>query len=90
MWFVLLRFSPFFFVVIKDAYLPQRLMDKLMCFVNYTEMARVTGVPFNYLLARGQQIKVVSQLYRKAKEDGYLVPAMQSQGPSLEPDFPSR
>lgn len=64
----------------QDAYLPQRLLDKLMCFVNYTEMARVTGVPFNYLLARGQQIKVVSQLYRKAKEDGYLVPAVQSVG----------
>jgi DNA polymerase delta subunit 1 len=41
----------------QDAYLPQRLMDKLMCLVNYTEMARVTGVPFNYLLAKGQQIK---------------------------------
>ncbi|CDZ96215.1 delta dna polymerase [Phaffia rhodozyma] len=65
---------------LKDAYLPQRLMDKLMCFINYTEMARVTGVPFNYLLARGQQIKVVSQLFRKANEDGYLVPAMASQG----------
>lgn len=64
----------------QDAYLPQRLLDKLMCFVNYTEMARVTGVPFNYLLARGQQIKVVSQLYRKANEDGYLVPAVQSAG----------
>ena len=47
---------------LKDAYLPQRLMDKLMCFINYTEMARVTGVPFNYLLSRGQQIKVISQL----------------------------
>jgi DNA polymerase delta subunit 1 len=64
----------------QDAYLPQRLLDKLMCFVNYTEMARVTGVPFNYLLSRGQQIKVVSQLYRKANEDGYLVPAVQSVG----------
>ena len=30
---------------LKDAYLPQRLLDKLMCLVNYTEMARVTGVP---------------------------------------------
>ena len=60
---------------LKDAYLPQRLMDRLMCFINYTEMARVTGVPFNYLLSRGQQIKVVSQLFRKAREDGYLVPS---------------
>ncbi|KAL7412360.1 delta DNA polymerase [Mrakia frigida] len=65
---------------LKDAYLPQRLMDKLMCFVNYTEMARVTGVPFNYLLARGQQIKVVSQLYRKANEDGYVVPSVKTEG----------
>jgi DNA polymerase delta subunit 1 len=61
---------------LKDAYLPQRLMDKLMCLINYIEMARVTGVPFNYLLARGQQIKVVSQLYRKALEKGFVIPAM--------------
>ncbi|KZT51942.1 hypothetical protein CALCODRAFT_442347 [Calocera cornea HHB12733] len=65
---------------LKDSYLPQRLMDKLMSFVNYTEMARVTGVPFNYLLQRGQQIKVISQLYRKANDDGYLVPAVKSEG----------
>ncbi|CAN9476791.1 unnamed protein product [Alternaria alternata] len=49
---------------LKDAYLPQRLLDKLMCLVNYTEMARVTGVPFNYLLARGQQVRFISQLFR--------------------------
>ncbi len=55
-------------------------MDKLMCFVNYTEMARVTGVPFNYLLSRGQQIKVISQLYRNAGEAGYVIPAMKSEG----------
>jgi DNA polymerase delta subunit 1 len=30
-------------------------------------MARVTGVPINYLFTRGQQIKVCSQLMRKAK-----------------------
>lgn len=64
----------------KDAYLPQRLMDKLMCLVNYIEMARVTGVPFNYLLSKGQQIKVVSQLYRKANTDDYLVPSMKAEG----------
>ena len=55
-------------------------MDKLMCFVNYTEMARVTGVPFNYLLARGQQIKVISQLYRNAGEASYVIPAFKSEG----------
>ncbi|MBW0480701.1 hypothetical protein O181_020416 [Austropuccinia psidii MF-1] len=65
---------------LKDAYLPQRLMDKLMCFVNYTEMSRVTGVPFNYLLSRGQQIKVVSQLYRRAGEHSYVIPALKYEG----------
>ncbi|TVY65691.1 DNA polymerase delta catalytic subunit, partial [Lachnellula suecica] len=59
---------------LKDAYLPQRLMDKLSCLENYTEMARVTGVPFNYLLARGQQVKFVSQLFRKALEQKLVIP----------------
>ncbi|KAI8974553.1 DNA polymerase family B-domain-containing protein [Trametes punicea] len=65
---------------LKDAYLPQRLMDKLMAFINYTEMARVTGVPFKMLLSRGQSIKVLSQLFRKANDDGYLVPALKGEG----------
>ncbi|KAF3908632.1 hypothetical protein AA313_de0202699 [Arthrobotrys entomopaga] len=65
---------------LKDAYLPQRLMDKLMCLINYTEMARVTGVPFNYLLARGQQVKFLSQLFRKAQEQSLVVPNLEQQG----------
>ncbi|KAK4546359.1 DNA-directed DNA polymerase delta [Oleoguttula mirabilis] len=65
---------------LKDAYLPQRLMDKLMCLINYTEMARVTGVPFNFLLAKGQQIKFISQLFRKALEQQLVVPNLKSEG----------
>ncbi|KAJ3358094.1 DNA-directed DNA polymerase delta, partial [Kappamyces sp. JEL0680] len=65
---------------LKDAYLPQRLVDKLMCVINYIEMARVTGVNFNYLLTRGQQIKVVSQLFRKASTEDLLIPAMEIEG----------
>lgn len=52
---------------LKDAYLPLRLLQKLMCVINYMEMARVTGVPLTYLLSRGQQIKVVSQLLRQVR-----------------------
>ncbi|TVY91000.1 DNA polymerase delta catalytic subunit [Lachnellula willkommii] len=63
---------------LKDAYLPQRLMDKLSCLENYTEMARVTGVPFNYLLARGQQVKFVSQLFRKALEQKLVIPNLRT------------
>jgi len=64
---------------LKDAYLPLRLMDKLMCLYNYTEMARVTGIPFNYVLVRGQQIKVISQLYRKALEQDLVIPAIRTE-----------
>ncbi|RDI76401.1 hypothetical protein Vi05172_g13608 [Venturia inaequalis] len=65
---------------LKDAYLPQRLMDKLMCLVNYTEMARVTGVPFNYLLSRGQQVKFISQLFRKALDQNLVIPNLRTEG----------
>ena len=58
----------------QDAYLPQRLVDKLMYLFNYIEMARVTGVPMSFLLTRGQAIKVFSQILRKARQKGLLVP----------------
>jgi len=64
---------------LKDAYLPQRLMDKLSCLENYTEMARVTGVPFNFLLSRGQQVKFVSQMFRKALEQKLVIPNIHAQ-----------
>ena len=54
---------------------PLRLLDKLCCLYNYVEMARVTGTPFNFLLFRGQSIKVVSQILRKARLENYIVPA---------------
>ena len=58
----------------QDAYLPQRLVDKLMYMYNYIEMARVTGVPMSFLLTRGQSIKVFSQILRKARQKDLLVP----------------
>lgn len=64
---------------LKDAFLPLRLMEKLLCMYNYVEMARVTGTPINFLLNRGQMIKVTSQLLRKARECDYIMPALKSQ-----------
>lgn len=69
---------------LKDAYLPLRLLNKLMCIVNYMEMSRVTGVSLASLLTRGQQIKVVSQLLRKARDAGYLMPTYTVQGGEME------
>ena len=51
-----------------------------MCLFNLTEMARVTGVPISYLFTRGQQIKVASQLYRKAAEHNLLIPVDRVKG----------
>ncbi|KAM9299230.1 DNA polymerase delta catalytic subunit [Gastrophryne carolinensis] len=65
---------------LKDAYLPLRLLEKLMCVINYMEMARVTGVPLNYLLSRGQQIKVVSQLLRQAMKQDLVMPVVKTEG----------
>jgi DNA polymerase delta subunit 1 len=65
---------------LKDSVLCIRLLDKLMFIINFIEMARVTGVTVSYLLFRGQQIKVLSQLYRHANPRGFLIPSMKSQG----------
>ena len=59
---------------LKDARLPLDLLRKRMKVVNYVEMARVTGVPLSYLLTRGQQIKVMSMLYRKCRPLGLVLP----------------
>jgi DNA polymerase delta subunit 1 len=61
---------------LKDAFLPQRLADKLMVVINHVELCRVVGVPLDFLLSRGQQIRVVSMLYRKCRPLGLLVPTL--------------
>ncbi|XP_069900353.1 DNA polymerase delta catalytic subunit isoform X2 [Globicephala melas] len=65
---------------LKDAFLPLRLLERLMVLVNAMEMARVTGVPLSYLLSRGQQVKVVSQLLRQAMRQGLLMPVVKTEG----------
>ncbi|PFH33207.1 DNA polymerase [Besnoitia besnoiti] len=65
---------------LKDAYLPLRLLNELLFLYNYVEMSRVTGTPLNFLLTRGQQIKVTAQLLRKCKELNYVVPAVKRSG----------
>ncbi|MBA0668370.1 hypothetical protein Goklo_001291, partial [Gossypium klotzschianum] len=69
-----------FLVWLQDAYLPQRLLDKLMYVYNYVEMARVTGVPISFLLSRGQSIKVLSQLLRKSKQKNLVIPNVKQAG----------
>ncbi|KAI1717410.1 DNA polymerase family B domain-containing protein [Ditylenchus destructor] len=68
----------------KDAYLPLRLLDKLMLVINYIEMARVTGVPVSFLVFRGQQVKILSQLVRKTRQRNIFLPVIESAGADNE------
>jgi DNA polymerase delta subunit 1 len=61
---------------VKDTVLPHRLIDKLCTLLNLIEMAKATWVPLHFLVERGQQIKVFSQLTRKAREMGFMVPTI--------------
>jgi DNA polymerase delta subunit 1 len=61
---------------VKDTLLPHQLMDKLCTFMNLIEMAKATWVPLCYLSERGQQIKVFSQMTRKARDLGFMVPTI--------------
>lgn len=51
-----------------------KLAEKLSIIWNYSEMARVSGVPFRYFITKGPQIKIFSQILREAKEKNYIVP----------------
>ena len=62
---------------IKDTVLPHKLIGKLSTLMNLLEMAKATWVPLNYLAERGQQIKVFSQLTKKARELGFKVPTFE-------------
>jgi len=61
---------------IKDTLLPHKLMKKMCILLNLVEMAKATWVPLSFLVERGQQIKVFSQLSKKARELGYMVPTI--------------
>jgi DNA polymerase delta subunit 1 len=61
---------------IKDTLLPHKLMKKLCILLNLLEMAKATWVPLCFLVERGQQIKVFSQLTKKARELGFMVPTI--------------
>src|SRR5210317_1879563 len=61
---------------IKDTLLPHKLMKKMCILLNLLEMAKATWVPLCFLVERGQQIKVFSQLTKKARELGFMVPTI--------------
>jgi DNA polymerase delta subunit 1 len=69
---------------IKDTELPLRIMEKLYTFENLIEMAKATWVPLSFLSERGQQIKVFSQLAKKARELGFMIPTVFDKSPDAK------
>lgn len=65
---------------VRDTELPLRLVSKLSVWENLSEMANAVNVPVDYLLNRGQQIKVYSVIMGKARQLGYLIPDDQGIG----------
>lgn len=58
---------------VQDCMLPQKMVNKNNILINTLEMAKVTYVPTSYLITRGQQIKVFSQIAKIAREHNYLL-----------------
>jgi len=60
----------------QDADLVINLMDKLCVIPNNIEMAKSTRVPISWLLLKGQQCKVFSQIVYEARLRDFVVPVL--------------
>jgi DNA polymerase elongation subunit (family B) len=58
----------------KDGILPIKLAEKLNLWTTMEQMANVMNVPATYLHTRGQQIKVIAQLYRETLINNLIIP----------------
>ena len=65
---------------VQDTNLCLLLFEKFAVLPNHIEMAKVTRVPLEYLITRGQSIKVFSQISYETRKMGYLIPVL----PKLE------
>jgi len=61
---------------VQDTNLCLLLFEKFAVLPNHIEMAKVTRVPLEYLVTRGQSIKVFSQISYETRKMGYLIPVL--------------
>ena len=61
---------------IQDCNLVHELLLKLDIITGLVEMAKLCSVPLNYLVMRGQGIKLTSYISKKCREKGYLIPCI--------------
>jgi len=63
---------------VQDTVLPIKLLEYRKILINLIQMATITRVPIDWLIIRGQQIKVFSQLCYECRKEGVLVPTNDS------------
>lgn len=66
---------------IQDCNLVHHLMKKIDVLTEYMEMANLCSVPINFLVFRGQGIKLTSYVAKKCMEKGYLMPDLEKAKP---------
>lgn len=62
---------------IQDCNLVHHLMNKIDVMTGYSEMAKICSVPINYLVMRGQGIKLTSYIAKKCREKKTLMPVLE-------------
>lgn len=65
---------------VRDCELPIKLVHKMNQLNGLIEFSKVTHVPIDWLLLRGQQIRVYSLICKAARDKGFLVPDMHQSG----------
>jgi DNA polymerase elongation subunit (family B) len=61
---------------IQDCNLVHHLMRKIDVMTGYIEMASLCSVPLDFLVMRGQSIKLTSYIAKKCREKGILMPVL--------------
>ncbi len=62
---------------IQDCNLVHHLLRKIDVMTEYMEMANLCSVPINFLVFRGQGIKLTSYVAKKCMEKGYIMPDLE-------------
>jgi len=62
---------------IQDCNLVHHLMNKIDVMTGYVEMAKICSVPINFLVMRGQGIKLTSYIAKKCREKNTLMPVVE-------------
>ena len=62
---------------IQDCNLVHHLMNKIDVMTGYVEMSKICSVPINFLVMRGQGIKLTSYIAKKCREFKTLMPVLE-------------